>query len=206
MAMADGRTDDSEGRAPDNLPPELPNQDLAALFARNIHHVRAFVRLRIDPLTRSRESVSDIVQSACRELLDSERFEFRDEKAFRSYLCQAALFKIQNRHRHHAAAKRQQAGQGPLQGTDDGLANVYRTTLFDPSRQAIHKEEIDLLERAFDQLPEDYRQALSLYRIVGLSIAEVAQQTGRTEGATKMLMHRAMARLTSILARPADPA
>lgn len=171
------------------------------MFARNIHHVRAYVRLRIDPLTRSRESVSDIVQSACRELLQSDSFELRDEKAFRSYLCQAALFKIQNRHRHHAAEKRGGDGVRHLSETDEGLANVYRTTLFDPSRQAIRKEEIDALERAFDQLPDDYRAMLTQYRILGLSIAEIAAQGGRTEGATKMLLHRAMARLTSILSR-----
>lgn len=182
----------------------LPQEEIAALFARNIHRVRAFVRLRIDPLTRSRESVSDIVQSACREVLDDSSFEYRDEMSFRSYLCQAALFKIQNRHRHHAAAKRRQAEAPPDPTTDDDLARVYRTTLYDPGRQAIRNEEILALERAFDLLPDDYRQALTLYRIVGLGIPAIAQQTGRTDAATKMLLHRAMARLTSILARPED--
>lgn len=197
-------TGNPEDREIDGSRWPLPSEDLAALFARNIHHVRAFVRLRIDPLTRSRDSISDIVQSACRELLEKESFEYRDEKSFRSYLCQAALFKIQNRRRHHAAEKRHRLEPGPESPGDDELAAVYRTTLFDPSRPAILKEEIVALERAFDQLPEDYRQALTLYRIVGLSTAEIAQQCGRTEAATKMLLHRAMARLTSILARPDD--
>lgn len=201
--MADGNGDGREPGGPQRHP---SREELAALFARNVHHVRAFVRLRIDPLTRSRESVSDIVQSACRELLDQDSFEYRDEKSFRSYLCQAALFKIQNRQRHHAAGKRRHGGPEPPPATDEDLAKVYRTTMFDPMRQAIRREEIEALERAFDQLPDDYRQALTLYRIVGLAIAEIARQTGRTEGATKMLLHRAMARLTSILTRPTDPA
>lgn len=200
--MADGDRDD---RDPETTGRRLPRDELEALFARNIHHVRAFVRLRIDPLTRSRESVSDIVQSACREVLDDRSFEYRDETAFRSYLCQAALFKIQNRHRHHAAAKRRPDGPERTSTSDDDLARIYRTTLYDPSRQAVLREEIEALERAFDQLPEDYRQVLTLYRIVGIAVPELARQTGRTEGATKMLLHRAMARLTSVLAKPLPP-
>jgi DNA-directed RNA polymerase specialized sigma24 family protein len=61
-------------------------------------------------------------------------------------------------------------------------------------RRTIRDEDIRNLEAAFDKLSDDYREALSLYRIVGLPIAE---RLGRTKGATKMLLSRALARLTS---------
>ena len=177
----------------------LPPHEYGPLFAANLAHVRAFVRLRIDPVTRSRESISDIVQSACREVLASETFEFRDETAFRSYLCQAALHKIQARRRHWQADKRDAARDRTSEPADEDVRRVYGTTMFDPVRKAIRKEQVQRLEAAFDELPEQYREALTLYRIVGMPLAQLAQQLGKTEGATKMLLGRAMARLTSVL-------
>ncbi len=177
-------------------------EELDALFVRNLDHVRAFVRLHLDAVTREHEAVSDLVQSACREILASDRFEFRGEVAFRSYLCQAALHKIRNRRRHHLAKKRGAAAARPLD-SETSLANVYHTTMFGPQRSAIRAEEVAQLEAAFERLPDDYRQALTMYRIVGVSLADLAQHLGRTEGATKTLLHRAMARLTTVMDRRA---
>ena len=73
--------------------------------------------------------------------------------------------------------------------------------MFDPCRQAMRHEEIAQLEAAFDELPEDYRQVLTLYRIVGIGLPELARQLGRSEAATKMLLSRAMAKLTTVLSR-----
>lgn len=183
--------------------PARPGRDeLEALFARNLHHVRAFVRLRIDGVTRDQEAISDVVQSACREVLANDAFEYRGEVAFRSYLCQAALHKIQNRRRHWLAKKRGAGVVRPLDTGESHLEHVYRTTLFDPQRGAIRAEEVAQLEAAFERLPDDYREALTLYRIVGVSVPDLARHLGRTEGATKMLLSRAMARLTSVLGSP----
>lgn len=191
---------------PNDVPDGQPGQsqrptreELEALFARNLPHARAFVRLRIDAVTREMEDISDILQSACRELLASDAFEFRGELAFRSYLCQAALHKIQNRRRHYSAKKRDAGVTRPLAAPDSQLEHIYRTTLFDPHRAAVRSEEIARLESAFDQLPDDYREALTFFRIAGMPIADLAKRIGRTEGATRTLLNRAMARLTSVL-------
>lgn len=190
----------------DPIRPARPGrEELEALFARNLHLVRAFVRLRIDAVTRAQEAISDIVQSACRELLANDSFEYQGEVAFRSYLCQAALHKIQNRRRHWLAKKRGGGSVKPLESGASQLENVYRTTLFHPQKGAIRAEEIAQLEAAFDRLPDDYRKALTLYRIVGVPLPELARQLERTEAATKMLLSRAMAKLTSVLDKLAEP-
>ena len=49
--------------------------------------------------------------------------------------------------------------------------------------------------RALDRMPDEYRQVVTLSRRGGLSHAEVAAELGKTEGATRMLLHRALARL-----------
>jgi DNA-directed RNA polymerase specialized sigma24 family protein len=50
----------------------------------------------------------------------------------------------------------------------------------------------DQMERAFGLLPADYRDVIALSRIVGLSRAEIAEHTGRTEASVRMLMSRAL--------------
>ena len=44
------------------------------------------------------------------------------------------------------------------------------------------------------QLPEDYRQAILLMKIEGLSTVEAAGRLGRTRDATALLLHRAIKR------------
>ncbi len=51
------------------------------------------------------------------------------------------------------------------------------------------------IERAFDALPDDYKEAISLHRMVGLSHAEIAAHMGRTEGAVRNLVYRGLALL-----------
>jgi RNA polymerase sigma-70 factor (ECF subfamily) len=51
--------------------------------------------------------------------------------------------------------------------------------------------EVDAIERAFATLPERQRTALLLSDRVGLSGAEVAETLGISEGAARVLIHRA---------------
>ena len=76
-----------------------------------IHHylpqLRAFVRLRVGPDLRVRESESDIVQSVCRELVeDWDDLDYRGEEAFRGWLFTAALSKVREKARFHGRQRR----------------------------------------------------------------------------------------------------
>ena len=64
----------------------------------------------------------------------------------------------------------------------------------------MRQEEIDRLEQACEQLPEDYRRVLTLTRIAGLSHEEAGREMGRTAGASRKLLNRAIVQLTGILA------
>ncbi len=174
------------------------------LLELHLPELRAFVRLRAGALIRARESTSDIVQSVCREVLqNAERFRFPTETAFRQWLFTTALRKLVDRREHWQAAKRDHAREHPL-GPEPGalsesrLVAAYRR-LSSPSGHAMAREEIERLESAFDELPEDYREVITLSRILGLSRAEIAQQMGRTEASVRMLLVRALAQLAAIL-------
>jgi DNA-directed RNA polymerase specialized sigma24 family protein len=47
---------------------------------------------------------------------------------------------------------------------------------------------------------------ITLAHLVGLSRAEIAQQMDKSEGAVRVLLHRALARMSAILSGPSDPA
>ena len=55
------------------------------------------------------------------------------------------------------------------------------------------REELRLVIRKLDGLPEDRREALIMRFALGMSNREIARALGRTDGATKVLIHRALA-------------
>src|SRR5262245_53550631 len=77
------------------------------LLQKNLPAIRALVRLRSSAPLRAHESVSDLVQSTCREALrHAERLEYRGEGSFREWLATIALNKLRERERFLRAAKR----------------------------------------------------------------------------------------------------
>ena len=68
-----------------------------------------------------------------------------------------------------------------------------------PSRDVATAEAIAAIERAFDALPEDWQEAISLHRLGGLTHAEVAALMGKSEGAVRNLVYRGLGRLAMAL-------
>ncbi len=167
--------------------------DRAALQALMVEHLPsmvAFVRLQAGPQIRNKESVSDLVQSACVAALgDLSSFEYRSDAEFRHWLCVQALRKIQNKDRFYRTRRRDAAREVPME-----LATVY-ASMCTPSEAAAAREHMALVEQAFDTLPADYREAVVLRRIVGLSYDEIAGRLGRSVGSVRNLVSRGTARL-----------
>ncbi len=174
---------------------------LAALMQRHLPGARAFVRVRMSPLLRAHESGSDLVQSACRELLaKAAGFEYRGEEAFRAWLFTAVLNKLLKQERELRAQKRDARRQVALDAHSgaDGLAACYSQVL-SPSGALIAEERVRALEVAFDDLPDHYREVISLSRIARLSRAQVAEQMGRSQDSVRNLLPRALVALAEVL-------
>ena len=176
---------------------------VAELVQRYLPGLRAFVRLRAGPVIRARESSSDIVQSVCREVIEHiDRFQHPNDAAFKHWLYTTALRKIANRAEHWQAEKRDGAREADLgsRGVDGEveLAACYRT-FSTPSGKAELKDEIERVERAFENLSEEHREVITLAHLTGLSRAEIAERTGRNEEAVRASLYRGMARLSALL-------
>jgi RNA polymerase sigma factor (sigma-70 family) len=70
-----------------------------------------------------------------------------------------------------------------------------------PSRLLSQKEDVAALLARLDALPEDYRQAILLARIEGLSTAELAERLGKSREAASLLLHRAVKRFRALSER-----
>jgi RNA polymerase sigma-70 factor (ECF subfamily) len=191
-------------------PPDAPTavlvqqaqrQDRAAieqLLVRHLPGLEAFVRLRMGPALRSLLTAPDLVQSVCREALeDLGGFEFRGEAPFRHWLYVRAENKLREKHRFHSAGKRSREQEVPLPDASTFLP-AYRE-LCTPSQELELRETMRRVEAAFDQLPDDYREAVTLHKLCGLSHAEIAERMQRSEGAVRNLVYRGISRLALLV-------
>ena len=169
-----------------------------ALLEQHLPRLRAFLRLRMGPELRAKESVSDLAQSTCREILQHlDRYRYKGEENFRRWLFTTALRKVRNRAEYYRAGKRDIARE-MRPDSEQSLDDVYQT-LSTPSGCLMRRERIEALEAAFETLSEPHREVILLARIVGLSHKEVAEAMGRTELAARSLLHRALAELAEEL-------
>lgn len=205
-------TEGSAGRSDGTSPPRHSGDllrasrsgDLSALHALLQHHLpglRAFVRVRMSPLLRARESAEDLVQSACCDLLTAlDDFEYRGEEAFRGWLYTAVWHKVLNKERAAREQKRDARREVAIDGGSGAapLGEVYARTLT-PTQECLAKERVERLEAAFDGLPEHYREVVALSRFAKLSRQEIAARLGRSEDSVRNLLHRGLAELARLL-------
>jgi len=167
------------------------------LLERHLGGLRAYVRLHLGPALRARESASDIVQSVCREVLEHVgRFRYGGEAGFKHWLYATALRRILDKEDFHTAQRRDVRREVRA---EDAASILAAWSLPSPSRLAEAREELLRLERGFDGLSEAQRDVIVLSRLVGWSHQEIAERLGLSEGAVRVALHRALARLSRLL-------
>lgn len=159
-----------------------------------------FVSVKAGRLVKAKDSAADLVQSVCREVLErvqDQRFEFQGRAELRQWLYQAAVMKMQNRHRFHLAAKRD-ARREEWAGEAPSAAEQLFQYLSTPSVGAARREDWARFEQAFQQLPENFQQILVLIHVDGCNHREAALKMGIQEAYSRVLLSRALARLAKL--------
>ncbi|MEM7260367.1 MAG: sigma-70 family RNA polymerase sigma factor [Planctomycetota bacterium] len=178
-----------------------PGPGIDALIERHLPSLNAFVRVRTGPKLGTKESISDLVQSTCREVLrTAEKLPELDEAGFKYWLFTMAERKILNKVRHWEAGKRdvgREAG-GMSIAEEQQLLRSYGG-FHSPSHAAVLGDEIERVESALQDLPGDYRDVIVLHHVVGLPHREIAARMDRSEAAVRQLLSKALARLVRIL-------
>lgn len=121
--------------------------------------------------------------------------EFRDEGAsFRAW-----LFRIAHNQLANALRARRRHPADPLEAIREP-AEVGA----DPAGLVGQAEEVRSLRRALERLSEDRRQVVVLRFVDGLSAREIGAVLDRSEGAVRVLQHRALRELAALLSAPGD--
>lgn len=191
--------------ADDELLERARSGDLEArerLLVESLAGLRAFVRARLGERLRAREESDDLAQSIAREVLeDLPRFQGGGVEGFRRWLFVRAEHKLADKGRFWAREKRDRGRETRIEGGAGGLDPVEARLLdlATPSRNASAREELTRVEAAFAKLPDDWRRAILLVKVAGLSHAEAGAELGRTEVAMRIVLSRALARLALLL-------
>jgi RNA polymerase sigma-70 factor (ECF subfamily) len=161
-----------------------------ALYARHAAGLRGFFQR----MTRSTSTADDLLQVTFLHLVKA-RGRFAKGERFSPWLYAIARNAARDylrlaRHRFEAGVEPEQlaAASEPANSTGSPLSDAGA----DPS-------EVRALREALDQLPENYREAVVLHQLEGLSFAEVARILGSTPGAVKVRAHRGYQRLRELL-------
>jgi RNA polymerase sigma-70 factor (ECF subfamily) len=179
---------------------------LLKLLGRSRQQLCQRVAHRIPTALRGVVDAEDVVQDAHVEVFRHiDTFELRDSDSFDRWIRTIALRKLRDAVRRQRAAKRGQ-GKSPIgpvaQSLEDSmiaLLDLISAPGRTPSSVAARAEGVQAMQAAIGQLPEDYRKAVWLVHIEGRSVASVAKAMGRSEGAIRVLCHKARRRMRDIL-------
>jgi RNA polymerase sigma-70 factor (subfamily 1) len=169
-----------------------------ALFARYEPALLRRLRHWIPSNVRRKVSASDLLQEtrivACRRCGE---FEVREGANFGQWLDRIARFKLKEALKRHVKAGKRDVRREVTRGArpDTGCVEAQEPT---PSQVAIAAETAERVRRAFERLPEHYREVLRLVREERLLLRDVAERMGRSREAVKKLYGRALARFTEL--------
>lgn len=175
---------------------------LGELFARYYAVMVESARRKLGPRLRQREDPDDLAQTTFREATrDFAKYEHRGEAALLRWLMQILQNKIRDRAEHWGASKRDTSKEVSLSAgssDEDGSAAIHDPASRDLSVTGFvqRKERAGRLEEALAELPDEYREAITLVFFQGKSLREAGEQLGgRTEDALRMMLRRAEAKL-----------
>ena len=162
-----------------------------------MHADRVYGSLRrfgLDP-TEADEVAQEVFLRAWRGL---PRFEQRAQ--FSTWLYRIAFNEAQRR-----LSRRADRRVEPGVDRDDPIVALPESPTLGPEAQALDREFMRTLERALRQLPDDWRTAVVLRDIDGLSTREAAEIVGVREAAFKSRLHRGRMQLRALLEPYLEP-
>ncbi len=176
-----GAADKSRSGAAERRLIEAAQRDpscFAELYERNFERVYAFIARRVTDRDHAQDLTADVFHSALKNL---SRFEWRGVP-FAAWLYRIAANAIADRSKRAAqleAIKLREIRE-PEASSDADLAEAeHRARLF----------------KLVEKLPDDQRRVITMRFAHQKSIAEIARDIGRSEGAIKQLQFRGLQRL-----------
>lgn len=174
------------------------HEALSALFEKYRPRLAVLIHYRISPELRRSFEVDDILQETFLEAFrDFDQFTYQSPGSFMSWLARisdhvmADLARSQGRQKRHAAEMLRFRSESNPSGPEPVDSRT-------PSRALAEEEGLRGLLEKLNSLPENYREAILLMKVEGLSTQEAAARLGKSNEATALLLHRALKRFRSL--------
>src|SRR4051794_21546959 len=180
------------------------DQDRGWSLERYREYLHLLARLQLDPRLRSKLDSSDIVQQTLlRAHQGLNAFRGRSEDELVAWLRTILAHTVANELCRFRQAKRDVALERSLQAAvEESSARLEAWLAADhasPSDQVVWQEQSLRLAEALAQLSPDQREVIELHHLNGQTLAEIAEQLGRTRPAVAGLLRRGLQRLRDLL-------
>lgn len=169
------------------------------------NYLTLLARLQVDQRLQGKFDPSDLVQETFLEAhRDFVQFKGGSEPELVAWLRQILVTNLANLVRHYRGTQRRDIRlerelaadiDESSRALDRGLVARHSS----PSQQAARHEQAVLLADALNRLPADYREAIILRHLEGLTFPEVAERMERSVDSVKKLWARALVRLRGTL-------
>lgn len=170
---------------------------LSRAFEKYCRRLAVLVHFKLSPRAREFSEVEDVVQETClRAFRDIGRFTYQSPGSFLRWLSSIADHVIIDRVRYQTRERR--AGQEVPFRSESNPAGPEPADTKTPSRLFAQQEAVEHLLKRMEALPEDYRQAILMAKIEGLSTVEMAERLGKSREAVALLVYRAVKRFRAI--------
>jgi RNA polymerase sigma-70 factor (ECF subfamily) len=160
----------------------------------------------LDPELRAKGGASDLVQLT---FLEAQRnftkFHGDSGPELRAWLRRLLVDNLANYERQYrGTAKRRLAREVALDpgGSSTSPERAVYANTPSPSEEVMAHERAQTLQRALDQLPEDYRRVITLRHYEQFSFEEIGEVMERSPEAARKLCSRAIERLRQELGTP----
>jgi RNA polymerase sigma-70 factor (ECF subfamily) len=172
-------------------------QALSQAFEKHRRRLAVLIHYKLSPHTRQFSEVEDLVQEThLRAFRDIGRFTYHSPGSFLRWLSSIADHVIVDRMRYLGRERR--AGEEVPFRSASNPGGPEPADTKTPSRLFAQQQAVERLLARLDALPEDYRQALILAKIEGLTTAEMAERLGKSREAIALLVYRALKRYREV--------
>jgi RNA polymerase sigma-70 factor (ECF subfamily) len=182
----------------------MTSEDRGAALEQYRDYLQLLARVQIDPRLQGKVDLSGVVQQTLLEAHQAwEQLRAWDETRRAAWLRRALANNLTDEVRKLGTARRDAHRDQSLDAAlDESAARLEALLTADqrsPFQEAVRREQLFALARAVEQLAPDQREAVVLRHLQGLSVPEVAEQTGKTREAVAKLLFRGLKRLRELL-------
>jgi RNA polymerase sigma-70 factor, ECF subfamily len=174
---------------------------LSRAFEKYQRRLAVLIHFKLSDRARTFAEIDDIVQETfLRAFRDIQHFHYQAPGSFLRWLSAIADQVIIDRVRYQGRERR--LGEEIPFRSASNPAGPEPVDTKTPSRLLAQQEAVERLLARLASLPEDYRNAILMAKIEGLSTAEMAEKLGKSREAVALLVFRAVKRFRAL--READ--